>query len=280
MFALLSRLVTALVFSSALAAWEQEPATIASENQVKDSGAALVVGHPFSAIKYARQVRALPNGTLQFIQNERYPVRIARDADGRLMMQVIDRDDLQPECDRLDLPVLPVCPVWSVIVFDPVARAITHWPAGARAAHVSIDFPLSEAYLEETAHTTGELPDVPPDFGDEDGKLSTSDLGDKSIEGIQVQGVRWTLKYTKTESGKTIHLVRIHEVWVAPELKLIVQVVDGDPDGVETVWGLEKMSLSPDSSLFQPPVEYESQHHHSDRGIEHDIDYLKTWFAK
>ena len=92
------------------AAWAQSSASSEAESRVSDSGKALVVGHPFSAIKYARRVRVLPDGKQQFLSNERYPIRIARDADGRLTMQIIDTAGLYPECDRLDILVPPICP--------------------------------------------------------------------------------------------------------------------------------------------------------------------------
>ncbi|MGH9606222.1 MAG: hypothetical protein ACRD3N_11055 [Terracidiphilus sp.] len=262
-----------------LAAWGQGPAAANGVSNSQDNRAALVVGHPFSAIKYAREVKALPDGKVQFLSNERYPVRIARDADGRLMMQVIYSDDLQPECDHLEMPVPPVCPAWSIFVIDPVAHTVAHWVEGELGAHVWIDFPLSEARLEEAARDTGELPDLAPVFSDQDGKVSEVDLGDRSIEGIQAHGVRWTLRYGANQDGKTVWRTRIHEVWASPEMKLIVRVVDGDPHGVETVWGLKKISLSPDPALFQPPADYAIQHSKTDWGV-YDFRYLESWFSK
>src|SRR4051794_25203488 len=44
------------------------------------------VGRAFSATKYARLVKAMPDGKLHFIRNERYPTRVARSADGSVMM--------------------------------------------------------------------------------------------------------------------------------------------------------------------------------------------------
>jgi len=75
------------------------------------AAATLVVGHPFSATKYAWRIKLLPGGKVQFIRNERYPTKIARDADGRLMVQMIPTQDLLPECDHLDSLVPPVCPM-------------------------------------------------------------------------------------------------------------------------------------------------------------------------
>ncbi len=257
----------------------QERTTSAADSNVS-GGADLVTGHPFSAIKYARQVKILPDGKQQFIRNERYPSRIARDEEGRIAMQKVLTDHLQPECDHLEQRIPTICPSWGVFVIDPVARTIAHWPEGELADHVAIDFPLSEPRLEQAAHATAELPEVPPDFSDEDGEVSTADLGEKMIEGIMAQGVRSTLRYRKTESGASINLTRIHEVWTAPAMKLIVRVIDGDPSGIETVWGLEEISLSPDPSLFKPPIDYERQHWNSDKGATQDFEYLESWFAK
>lgn len=54
-------------------------------------------------------------------------------------MHVIHRDDLLPECDRLDMPVPPVCPVWSVVVIDAVAHTVTDWleqPVSLQRVHI------------------------------------------------------------------------------------------------------------------------------------------------
>jgi hypothetical protein len=277
----ITALVIAFLLSASTVACTQEPSTTTQDqNNVTGKSSGLVVGHPFSAIKYARRVKVVSDGKVQFISNERYPTRIARDADGRLMMQMINSDNLQPECDHLELRVPPICPAWGVFVIDPVSHSVAHWVEGELAAHSWIDFPLSEARLEETAHATGDLPDVPPDFSDKDGKVSMMDLGDRGIEGIPVHGARWTLRYDANQDGEIIQRTRIHEVWTSAELKLIVRVVDGDPHGIETVWGLKKISLSADPALFQPPGDYQLQHRKSDNGAIHDFEYLDSWFSK
>jgi hypothetical protein len=125
-----------------------------------------------------------------------------------------------------------------------------------------------------------EPPDVPASFSDEDGDVSAVDLGDKTVEGILAHGVRTTLLYTKVVSSKKVQVTRIHEVWTAPDLKLIVRVIDGDPQGIQTVWGLERVSRSPDPALFQPPLDYELQHGKSDKYTNHDFEYLDSWFSK
>lgn len=205
---------------------------------------------------------------------------IARDAEGRIMMQMIDTDELMPECDHLDRLVPPVCPVWGVFVIDPVSHTVTHWPGGERGSHAAVDFPLTDSRLKQAARATAELPDIPPDFADEDGKVATTDLGEQLIEGVKAHGIRSTLRYTKEVSGQKVTATRIHEVWTAPEMRLIIRVIDGDPTGVETFWGIEKISLSPDPSLFRPPADYKREHEHSDDGTTYDFEHLRAWFSK
>ncbi len=246
----------------------------------------LITGHPFTAIKYAHRVKVLPDGKLRFIRNERYPTRIARDAYGRLMMQVIHSDDLLPECDRLAMLVPPVCPVWGVFVIDPVAHTVTHWLEGERAGKAAADFPLTHSRLEEAADASSSLPALEPDFSEEDGEVSTVDLGDSIIEGTRVHGVRSTLRYDANHDGRTVHRERVHEAWTSEEMQLIVRVIEGDPKGEETVWGLENISLAPEASLFHVPDAYRlpnaygTHHNESDSGCAKDFEDPKSWFAE
>ncbi len=283
-----SCLLSSLIMAMALVRNPCLPAQDATATTVGGGQAQLIIGHPFTAIKYARRVKVLPDGKLQFIRNQRYPIRIARDNDGRLMMQMIHSDDLLSECDRLDLPVPPVCPSWGVFVIDPVAHTVAHWVEGELGAHSAVDFPLSPQRLQEASDQTFSLPALGPDFTEEDGKMHTFDLGDRDIEGIQAHGVRWTLDYdANDQAGRTVHRTRIHEVWTSAEMQLIVRVIDGDPNGEDTIWGLEKISLAPDAALFRPPDGYEMQHRMSaqwagrvDQFVHQDFEFLHEWFAE
>jgi len=223
-------------------------------------------------------VRVLADGKEQFLSNEHYPAQIARDLQGRLMMQDKRSDDLPPECNHLDMLVPPDCPAWGVFVIDPVAQTDTHWVQGERGFHGAVDFPLTPARLKEAAETTSSVSQVGPGFSDEDGKVTRRNLGERNIEGISSHGVRWTLRYDANENGKTVRRRRIHEVWTSTEMHLVVRVIDGDPNGEETIWGLEKISLSPSPALFQPPDGYELQHRQElDTWGAKDFDVLKTW---
>jgi hypothetical protein len=119
------------------------------------------------------------------------------------------------------------------------------------------------------------MPDIPADFDSDRNEVKTVDLGSRVMEGFIAHDVRTTI-----EAHDTHHVTRIHEVWIAPEMKLIVRVIDGDPNGLETVWGLEKVSTQSDPGLFRAPEGYELQHQVSDEWTTHDFEYLGTWFEK
>jgi hypothetical protein len=63
-------------------------------------------------------------------------------------------------------------------------------------------------------------------------------------------------------------------------MNLIVRVIDGDPHGLQRIWGLEKISLQPDPSLFLPPDGYEMQHSKAEWGPVSDFEELESWFEK
>jgi hypothetical protein len=272
--------IAAAVLSSRQVAQAQSSASAAVTKNDPQAVAGWVVGHPFSATKYARRIKVLPDGKEQFIVNLRYPVKIARDEQGRIMMQKIG-EDLLPECDKLEMPEPPPCPAWGTFVMDPVVRTDTHWLRGERAAHGAVDMPLSQDQLEEVARVTSEIPEVAPDIDTDATDVSTADLGDKTVEGMMAHGVRTTVIYPAGHSGNQSPITWIHEVWTAPEMKLIVRVVEGDPHGEELVWGLEKISLQPDPALFRPPDDYELQHRKNSMPFSgHDFEVLQSWFAR
>lgn len=280
MSAVVSSALLAVLFALVAPNAKARDSALRTTEKSQIDGPAWLVGHPFSAIKYAWHVRVLPDGKQQFIRNDRYPIQIARDATGKLRMQEIDDNDLDPDCDQPTKMVPPPCPAWTVFVVDPGAHTVSHWPEGEFAAHVALAMPLSQSNLERTIRSTSELPEVPAEVDSDASRVSTTNLGRKLIDGVTAVGVRTTVVYPVGHSGNKAPLTRIHEVWVSPDLKLIVRVVDGDPQGIETVSGLREISLHPDPSLFQAPPGYEMQHQVSDVWAEHDFDSLESWFAK
>ena len=175
----------------------------------------------------------------------------------------------------------PPCPAWGVSVIDPIAHTVTHWPEGEIADHGSVVYPLTPARLEEASDSTWTMPVLGPDFTEDDGKVTTADLGSREIEGVSAHGMRWTLRYQANQDGQVAQHTRIYEVWTSEEMQLILRVVDGDPKGEETVWGLERISLAPDATLFRPPEDYQMTHReYSEKWSAGDFENLKTWFEK
>jgi hypothetical protein len=274
------KLCLCLLMGMVCCGWAQEPENAAVEPNPQTDTAAPYTGHAFAATKYARRVRILADGSQKFLRNERYPLRIARDDKGRLRMQEIASDNLHPECDHLDQLVPPVCPSWGVFVIDPVKHTLAHWPEGEIGAHIWVDFPLDAGELEKAAHLTNELPGLAPPFNEDEGKVTHEDLGERQVDGISAHGERWTLRYEKNVDGKPVERVRIHETWVSEELRLVVRIVDGNPRGAESIWGLEKITTAPESSLFEPLADYKTEHTHGSKYYAHDFEYLATWFEK
>lgn len=260
--------------NGAARAWGQKELA-ATRSQASEGVTGAIPDRPFSATKYAMRVRVLPDGKLRFLGNERYPTKIARDAQGRIMMQTVDPEELSPECDELRLLSPPPCPSWTVFVIDPVAHTVAHWTEGERAAHIVVDMPISDSNLEQAIRSTSNLPAPLAGFSTDEGDVKTVDFGSRVIDGVVAHGVRTIL-----ENRASHRLTRIHEVWIAAEMNLIVRVVDGDPNGTETVWGLKKVSLHPDPALFSAPEGYERQHQVSDVWAMHDFEHLQTWFEK
>lgn len=174
----------------------------------------------------------------------------------------------------------PPCPAWSVFVIDPVSQKITHWAGGENAHHAAVDFPLTRTRLEEAAESTSSMPVLRPTFSEEDGRVTSTDLGNRDIEGILAHGVRWTLEYATNRNGSLLQRARIYEVWSSAEMQLIVRVIEENPRGEEIVWGIENVSLAPDADLFRPPNGYRMVHQRFDRWSTEDFEALKTWFDK
>jgi len=259
--------------------------TGAAESQAGDRGTAdsgVVRGEPFSATSYVRVFRTLPGGKLQFVRNVQYPMHLARDSEGRVRLEVVV--DPRRECNQLTILVPPPCPVWTVMIFDPTAQTMTHWPEGAMSGHVAAVIRLSSSQVEDVENLTSAIPLEPKNASSDEANITTRNLGEKVIEGVDATGVRTTTVRWVEQHGNKTALTTIHEVWTSVQMKLILRIIDGDPRGEETISGLEHISLQPDPALFQPPAGYAVQSRDQDgrdqnRFADEDIDLLGSWFA-
>jgi hypothetical protein len=243
----------------------------------------IVRGQPFSAIRYVRKVKILPDGKQKFLRNDRYPAQMARDSEGRIRIESIQP---QSECDRPEQLEPPPCPAWSVLLFDLTARRITSWLDGAIAAHGSVIFRLSDQQLEDAENATNILPVYAPVSNWDGATFTTKHLGDKVIEGIRATGIRITKEIPAGRLGNNEPIVTIREVWTSASMKLILQVIDGDPRGEETISGFEHVSLTPNPALFQSPDGYQIQQQwNTDQSwqraakyVDNCLENLAEWF--
>ena len=249
----------------------------AGDSKASVAGIAIVAGRPFSATKYSRLVKVLPDGKQLFIANQRYPIHLARDAEGRLRLQQVD---LFAECDQPRMQEPPHVRCGVEIVFDPKSRTITHWPEGDRAGRVAVVVPLTQTQTDQVEESTSQTPNDRSEFEPDASSVTTRKLGEKVIEGVRVLGVRRTTIFPVGHDGNKVPITRIHEVWTSPDLNLLIKTIDGDPNGEETVTGLEKISLQPDSALFQSPTGYQVQRRSSGNFVDSDRQFLAKWSSR
>jgi hypothetical protein len=212
---------------------------------------------PFSAIKYSRRVKVLPDGKVQFLRHEFYPALWARDSDGRVRIQSIE---FYGDCDRPMEAVPPECGSWTELVLDPVTHSMIGWPSGSAGVHAAVLVALTTDQVNNLLDVQASGLPI-PSASEVDGIISTTtkNLGEKQIDGVHATGVRTTTIYSPGQNSGKAPLTLIHEVWTSPELSTVVRVIDGDPRGELTISGLKKISLQPASSLFQRPDDYSSR---------------------
>lgn len=245
-----------------------------SDPATADTG--IVQGEPFSAISYVRKIRILPDGKQEFIRNLRYPEEVARDTAGRVRIGIVTL--LQPECDRLDMLVPPPCPVKTIIVFDPNQPTLIDWLEGEAAGHVTAIRRLTPEQVEDARHSTSIMPEDVRSTQSDERDTTIENLGDKSLEGVLATGMRTTKVICVQEAGTRKCRRTIHEIWVSRKMDLVLRIVEGDPQGEESISGLEHLSRSPDMATFEPPDGYVTQHPGT-KYSDHFIDLLASWFV-
>ncbi|WP_124849329.1 hypothetical protein [Acidipila sp. EB88] len=254
------------------------PACLAQSPQSAASQAGSIVsGHPFSATKYSRLIRILPNGISQFLQNEAYPIKLARSDAGQVYLQSIE--SLEAPCDQLSQKVPPPCPTWDVIVFDPQSDMLTHWTEGEISSHAAVIVKMTTEQSSEVERATSNMPEEPVHVEEGGAMVTREDLGKKVIQGVSADGFRITTTHKSSQNGKAA-TETIHEVWRSEELRLVLKVIDGDPAGIEKISGLEKVSLHPASTLFSLPEGFQVQSPNA-VGIyaKDDLAAVQSWFV-
>ena len=89
------------------------------------------------------------------------------------------------------------------------------------------------------------------------GTLKKDDLGTQTIDGIQVQGTRYTRTIPAGQIGNDKPITVVNERWYSPDLQIVVKSTRTDPrfgSSSYTVSGIQRQE--PAASLFTVPSDY------------------------
>ena len=88
-------------------------------------------------------------------------------------------------------------------------------------------------------------------------KTTSEFLGTQMIDGIVATGGRVVTTLDAGAAGNDQEVAVSHEMWVSPQLRVLVLRKLLDPRYGNTIWRLKDISLAePDPALFRPPVDY------------------------
>ena len=239
----------AIVVSGALVLAAQPTSLMAQRNTVLANGGLLhtleaspVMGEPYSAIEVSKLVRTLADGaTIKKGPGAGHAVM--RDSNGRVRIE-----------KRLTQPHGGDPGTLLVFVLDPVAHRLLTWNTEPKGERVALEIQLSDEKKVKPA-TRVTTPSR------EDGRpaptVKTEDLGTEMLENVPVQATKTTTLIPAGRAGNDLPITRTSEVWVSPELQLVMKQQVTDPrTGEVTVWMSNLSRAEPDASLFRAPAGY------------------------
>lgn len=227
--------------------------------------AAVVTGAPFSAVGKSQTVVTLADGNR--ITRE-HTTRHYRDSEGRTRTEHV--------LSGVG-PFTMETPHTIVMIHDPVAgkRYVLHpemkrvdvVPEGAHFAlshvgpggHVAMHSGPSSGNMVVAPGSAAAPPDpCGPVAGHRFGPPTP--LGEKTINGLRVQGSRMEFQIPAGEMGNEMPITVSTEQWFSPELSIVVASTHRDPLVGETTFRLENIVREePDPALFTIPSDYEQQ---------------------
>ena len=202
---------------------------------------------PYSARETTVTVRLLSDGR----KSKQTSVQLIwRDTDGRTRREIIQHTESGAEYH-------------SIVVTDPVAGVYLKWEVGnPKARQVMSIWPLPRT---ERAIVPVEF--GAPDRAPQDPIVSTPDflretLAPQDINGIYAQGTRTTRAVRLEQENGDLFIKVVNELWVSPDLKIIVRHLQDDPRTGSSVTDVtDVVRGDPDPALFQPPEGYEVADH-------------------
>ena len=203
----------------------------------------VVKGQPYSADLVNESIQVLGDGTKI---STKTAGTVYRDTDGRTR-----REETGAQGRK------------SITIFDPVASvSLTLNSSDKTASKQSIHLPPADMQRRSPGPATaGPGPDHAKRGGrggpDRQNRVS-EDLGNQAIEGVQAQGRRTTTTIPAGTMGNDRDIKVIDEVWMSPDLQVVVQSRHSDPWTGEVTYKLSNIRRADQShTLFEAPADYQ-----------------------
>lgn len=232
-----------------------------------------ITGAPFSGVRETEHTQTLADGT--HISRKMLTQKVWRDADGRMRTE---RPMIMGPYAAEDSPAV-------VEIVDPVAGyrytldtqgkvahrvAIAQRPAAppppqnqAAAGTIVRQGSMGGSVAPGNAVAAGQ----PAPGGGVIGSFSTmprriqsqhESLGTKTIDGLAVNGTRFTITIPAGDQGNDRPISTVTETWTSPELREMIESTSSDPRSGESITRLNNIDRNnPDPGLFQVPADYE-----------------------
>jgi len=231
------------------------------------AAAAPVQGAPYTATVTNESVQTLADGN-RIVQTSTGTT--ARDSSGRTR-----HDAPLPAIGNMS----PAHAPHLVVIQDPVAQASYTLDLTDKTAiknptpGISLAMPLSlsttvpnpgptvsiRSFAGPVTAEQGPAPAIAIRAGgfEEEGKSQSEDLGSKTMEGVNVTGVRTTRTIAAGQIGNDRPISIVTEVWTSPELKTIVYSKRSDPRMGDQTFALTNIvRAEPDPALFMVPSDF------------------------
>jgi hypothetical protein len=226
-----------------------------------------VTDAPYSAEEVSEQVQTLADGT--HITHNFAPIKIYRDSLGRSRSERRLFRGMAMAASNPDAPVV-------VEITDPVALVKYTLDTVNKVAHrqqlPSMTDRANRVSARSQTPSAGATGGVGADVAGggvqnsssigqvpatERPQHTTEKLGSQMIEGTLVEGTRNTTTFPIGSQGNDRPISTVNEVWMSPDLKVMIQYKSIDPQNGERTQKLTNISRAePSADLFQPPQEY------------------------
>ena len=230
--------------------------------------AQVVTGAPYSAEEVSEQTQTLADGT--HIAQETQITKRYRDSEGRTRTErPWFMGSANSELDDVKIVEINDTVSGFRYILDTYNRVAHRFSRPESAENASaparytqearaLPQPTTPAPARQTQAAT-----PPRSAGPE---MSNESLGTQVIEGVSVEGNRFTRTFPVGSVGNDRPIVSVSESWFSTDLKITVLSKNSDPRSGERITRMKNISRSePDPALFRPPADYQVIDENSER---------------